>query len=162
MYRPGDLAMGKVSTDWKAIPLSRALDTCHIDIEFGGLTDGIALNIGNPHIVFIVDDIDAVDIEAIAPSIQQHDLFTEQVNVGVAQLVDSRHLRSKVYERGAGLTRACGSGACVAVYAALMRGLTDQRKMTVSMPAGDVTIEVSDNGVATMTGPVAYCFSGFL
>ena len=164
--RSGDLevscTMGRVSTDWRDIPLSRELDTCHVGVDFDGMTDGIALNIGNPHIVFFVDDVDAVDIETIAPSIQQHELFPNQVNVGIAQLVDSRRIRSKVYERGAGLTRACGSGACVAAYAALVRGLTDERKITVSMPAGEVTIEVGNDGVATMTGPVAFCFSGHL
>ena len=90
------------------------------------------------------------------------DRFPEQANVGIAQLVEPGHLRSKVYERGAGMTTACGSGACVAAYAALARGMTDERSMRVSMPAGDVTIDVDNDGVATMTGPVAYCFSGHL
>ncbi|MGI9261436.1 MAG: diaminopimelate epimerase, partial [Woeseiaceae bacterium] len=155
-------AMGRVSMDWKKIPLSRETDTHKIDADFGELTDGIALNIGNPHIVFFVDDIDAIDIEAIAPGIQQDPLFPEQINVGIAEFVAADHIRSKVYERGAGLTTACGSGACVAAYAALTRGLTDQKTIRVSMPAGDVSIDISDDGVATMTGPVAFCFSGYL
>jgi len=154
--------MGRVSTDWRTIPLSRELDTCHIDIDGCGLSDGIALNIGNPHIVFFVDDIDEVELRSIAPAIQQSDLFPEQVNVGVAQMLGPNHIRSKVFERGAGLTTACGSGACVAAYAALVRGLTDERSITVSMPAGDVSIDISDHGLATMTGPVAFCFSGYL
>jgi diaminopimelate epimerase len=159
----GDLevscAMGRVSMDWRKIPLSRELDTCHVD--FDGLSDGIALNIGNPHICFFVDDVDDVDLISIAPSIQQHELFPQQVNVGVAQLLGPDHLRSRVYERGAGLTRACGSGACVAAYAALARGLTDERSIRVSMPAGDVIVDIDDEGIATMTGPVAYCYSGY-
>lgn len=163
--RSGELqvscAMGQVSSDWQKIPLSQEKDTCHIDTEFGELKDGIALSIGNPHIVFFVDDVDAIDLRAIAPGIQQHALFPQQVNVGVAQLLADDHIRSRVYERGAGLTMACGSGACVAAYAALARGLTDRRRITVSMAAGDVTIDISDSGVATMTGPVAYCFSGY-
>ena len=164
--RSGDLetscVMGKVTMDWQSIPLSREIDTCHVDVDFGGLNDGIALNIGNPHIVYFVGDLDEVDLESIAPSIQQHSLFPEQVNVGLVEVVDSGHLRSKVYERGAGMTMACGSGACVAAYAALVRGLTEDRTFNVSMPAGDVTIDIDDDGIATMTGPVAYCFSGFL
>jgi len=164
--RTGELevacAMGQVSLDWRAVPLSREVDTCHVDLESGPLKDGIALNIGNPHIVYFVDDIDAVDIAAYAPAIQKDVLFPDEVNVGVAELVDSGRLRSKVYERGAGLTSACGSGACVAAYAALARGMTDERRMRVSMPAGEVTIDIDDDGVATMTGPVAYCFSGHL
>lgn len=164
--RTGELevacAMGRVSMDWRAVPLSREVDTCHVDIAAGPLSDGVALNIGNPHIVFFVDDVDAIDIEAHAPAIQRDPLFPDQVNVGVAALVDGGRLRSKVYERGAGLTAACGSGACVAAFAALARGLTDERHLKVSMAAGDVTIDIDDDGVATMTGPVAYSFSGYL
>jgi diaminopimelate epimerase len=154
--------MGAVSMDWQAIPLSREIDTLHVDCAAGPLDDGIALNIGNPHIVFFVDDIDAVDLEALAPGIQQDALFPEQVNVGIARLLAPDHLQSKVYERGAGLTTACGSGACVAACAALARGLTDERSIRVSMRAGEVIIDISEEGVATMTGPVAYCFSGFI
>jgi diaminopimelate epimerase len=155
-------AMGQVTMDWQTIPLSREVDTLHVDYSMGPLSDGVALNIGNPHIVFFVDDIDEIDIESIGPVVQQDELFPQQVNVGIAQVIDANHIRSKVYERGAGMTTACGSGACVAAYAALARELTDQRSIRVSMPAGDVTIDISDEGVATMTGPVAYCFSGFL
>lgn len=165
-WRTGDkevsCAMGRVTMDWQSIPLSREVDSLHVDFSAGLLNDGIALNIGNPHIVFFVDDIDEIDIESIGPIVQQDELFPQQVNVGIAQVVSADHIRSKVYERGAGLTTACGSGACVATYAALKRGLTEQRSVRVSMPAGDVTIDISDEGVATMTGPVAYCFSGFL
>ena len=163
--RTGDLevacTMGAVSMDWQAIPLSREVDTCHVDLGDGPLTDGVALTIGNPHIVFFVDSVDAVDLAALAPAIQQNELFPNGVNVGLAEVIDGAGLRSVVYERGAGLT-TCGSGACVAAYAALARGLTDERELTVSMPAGDVRIEISNDGVATMTGPVAYCFSGFI
>lgn len=153
-------AMGTVSMDWRAIPLAEQRDTCHLDIGAGPLRDAVALSIGNPHAVFFVGDIDAVDLEALAPPIQKLALFPAEVNVGIAQLVAADHLRSRVYERGAGLTMACGSGACVAAYAALARGLTDCRSMTVSMAAGDVTVDIDDSGMATMTGPVAYCFSG--
>ena len=164
--KTGDLEvsceMGRVNTGWRSIPLSRDVDTAHIDMSVGPLDDGIALNIGNPHIVFFVDDIDAVDLELFAPAVQRHGLFPEGVNVGVAELVSEDRLRSKVYERGAGLTAACGSGACVAAFGALARGMTDARRLTVSMRAGDVTIDISAEGVATMTGPVAFCFSGYL
>jgi diaminopimelate epimerase len=153
--------MGKVDMSWQKIPLSRDVDTCHVEID-GPLRDGVALNIGNPHIVFFVDDVDEVDIESIAPSIQKNQLFPNEVNVGLVQMISDNHLKSRVFERGAGLTTACGSGACVAVYAALLRGFTENRQVTVSMPAGDVTIYISEDGVATMTGPVAYCFSGYL
>ncbi len=155
-------AMGRVTMDWRKIPLAEERDTCHLDLSFGPLSDAVALAIGNPHVVFFVDDLDAVDIEAIAPQIQALPLFPNQVNVGVAQMMSEDGMRLTVYERGAGLTAACGSGACVAAYAALARGLTDCNKMTIEMPAGAVGIEITAAAMAIMTGPVAYCFSGYL
>ncbi len=154
--------MGQISMDWRKIPLSEERDTCHLQISDGALPDAVALNIGNPHVVFFVSDIDAVDLSEIAPPIQANALFPKQVNVGVAQMLGSARMRLVVYERGAGLTQACGSGACVAAYAALARGLTDRRRMTIEMPAGEVEIQISADGKATMTGPVEYCFSGYL
>ena len=153
--------MGRVSMDWRRIPLAEKRDTCHLDIRSGPLEDAVALNIGNPHVVFFVDDVDAIDLGKWAPAIQKLGLFPDEVNVGIAEIAADDHLRSRVYERGAGLTTACGSGACVAAYAALARGLTECRSMTVSMRAGDVTIDIDDAGAATMTGPVGCCFSGF-
>ena len=153
--------MGRVTMDWRRIPLAEARDTCHLDIRSGPLEDAVALNIGNPHVVFFVDDVDAIDLAEWAPPIQKLALFPDEVNVGIAELVAPDYLRSRVYERGAGLTMACGTGACVAAYAALARGLTESRSMTVSLRAGDVRIDIDDAGTATMTGPVAYCFSGY-
>lgn len=154
--------MGRIRTGWREIPLAEARDTAHLDIGNGALRDGVALNIGNPHVVFFVDDLDAVDVSALAPTIQNDPLFPEQVNVGVAQVLSAGRMRLAVYERGAGLTRACGSGACVAHFAALVRGLTDARRMTVELPGGELEIEILADGSAVMTGPVAFSFSGFL
>lgn len=153
--------MGRVSMNWEEVPLAEERDTCHLDIHYGSLEDAVALNVGNPHVVFFVDDPDSIDIVSLAPAIQKDALFPDQVNVGVAEIKSPDHMTLKVYERGAGLTTACGSGACAAVYAAQVRGLTDKKRMTVSMPAGDMSIEIRDDGNAVMTGPVAYCFSGF-
>jgi len=155
-------SMGRVSMQWQDVPLAEERDTHHVELPFAPLQDGVALSIGNPHVVFFVADHDAVDIEALAPGIQQLPLFPNQVNVGVAQMLAKDRMRLTVYERGAGLTTACGSGACVAVYAALARGLTNNRKMTVQMPAGPVGIEITDDDTAIMTGPVEFCFSGYL
>ena len=154
--------MGKVSMEWRDIPLAEERDTCHLELSFGPLSDGAALAIGNPHVVFFVDDLDAIDLAALAPKIQAHPLFPQQVNVGVAEMTAEDAMRLAVYERGAGLTTACGSGACVAAYAALVRGLTDRKTMLVEMPAGNVGIEIGGDGTAIMTGPVDYCFSGYL
>ncbi len=155
-------AMGRISMDWREIPLAEERDTCHMDLAFGPLSDAVALAIGNPHVVFFVDDLDDIDLAALAPEIQRHPLFPNEVNVGVAQMTADDRMRLNVYERGAGFTTACGSGACVAAYAALARGLTDSKTMTIEMPAGPVVIEITSDGTAIMTGPVAYCFSGYL
>lgn len=164
--RHGDLSvsaeMGRIGMDWRQIPLAEARDTCHLGIGNGPLRDPVALNIGNPHVVFFVDDLDAVDIESLAPAIQTDPLFPAQVNVGVAEMTGPHSLRLAVYERPGLLTTACGSGACVAVQAARARGLTTSRRMTVEMPAGAVEIEIRDDDTAVMTGPVAYAFSGTL
>lgn len=164
--RVGDLTvrcgMGQVSMDWAKIPLAEARDTCHVPVGNGPLEDAVALSIGNPHVVYFVDDVDSIDLPALAPAIQSNPLFPNGVNVGVARLVSDSFLELSVYERGAGLTTACGSGACVAVYAALARGLTDSRSMTVEMPAGAVKVDIDGQGRATMTGPVAHSFRGEL
>lgn len=154
--------MGRVSTEWRDIPLSRPADTLHLDYEAGPLKDPAAVNVGNPHLVFFVPEVDDIDLETLAPSIQQDPLFPEQVNVGVARLLSASRLELRVYERGAGLTMACGSGACAAVFAALARGLTDSRTMTVDLPGGSLEIEILPDGSANMTGPVAFSFSGYL
>lgn len=164
--REGDLqvscVMGKISMDWQKIPLSEERDTLHLDIESGVLNDPVALNIGNPHAVFFVDDLDKIDLERLAPSVQKNKLFPDEVNVGLAQMIDAENMRLVVYERGAGLTTACGSGACVAVFAAIARGLTRSHTMTVLMPAGPVSIQIRSDDIAVMAGPVDFCFTGHL
>ena len=164
--RAGDLlvscGMGQVSMDWRKVPLAEERDTLHLDLESGDLEDPVALSIGNPHVVFFVPELEAVDIPAVAPAIQADPLFPHSVNVGVAQMMSDELMRLVVYERGAGLTSACGSGACVAVFAARARGLTSEDRMTVEMPAGPVDIALASDGSAVMTGPVAYCFYGTL
>ena len=165
-HRVGDkrvsATMGKVSTDWQAVPLSEKRDTLHLGLVSGDLSDPVAVNVGNPHAVFFVDDLDAIDILADAPAIQKDDIFPNGVNVGVAQVLDPDKLRLKVYERGVGLTMACGSGACAAVFAAQQRGLLGSSPVDVELPGGIVTIEIRDDATAVMTGPVAYSFNGKL
>lgn len=154
--------MGRISMHWADIPLAEKRDTCHLDLRYGPLQDPVALSIANPHLVFFVDDVDLVELEKLAPAIQNDPLFPASVNVGIAQLLSDSRMRLRVYERGAGLTMACGSGACVAHFAALARGLTDSRKMSVHLPGGELDIEILADGSAVMTGPVAFCFSGYL
>jgi diaminopimelate epimerase len=154
--------MGKLRTAWQDIPLSRAMDTLHLDIGAGPLQDPVGMNIGNPHAVFFVDDLEAVDMQAYGPQLQIHPLFPEEANIGAAQLIDSKTLKLAVWERPGALTTACGTGACVAVGAAHRRGLTAQKQMTVIMPAGAVEIELREDDTVVMTGPVEVCYTGYL
>lgn len=156
------VGMGRIGTDWREIPLAEARDTCHLDIAAGPLRDPAALSVGNPHLVFFVDDVAAIDLAGLAPALQADPLFPEQVNVGVAQMLAPERLRLRVYERGAGITQACGSNACAAAFAAVWRGLTDARALAVELPGGELDIEILADGSAVMTGPVAFCFSGYL
>lgn len=154
--------MGRIGTEWREIPLAEPRDTCHLDYKAGPLRDPAAVSVGNPHLVFFVDDVAAVDLAGLAPAIQADPLFPEQVNVGVAQLLSPDRLRLRVYERGAGITQACGSNACAAAFAALWRGLTDARTIAVELPGGELEIGIRADGSAVMTGPVAFAFSGRL
>ncbi len=154
--------MGKVRTGWQDIPLAREMDTLHMQIGAGPLKDPVGMNIGNPHAVFFVADLDKVDLSKWGPQLQKHPIFPQEANIGAVQLVDSGTLKLSVWERPGALTMACGTGACVAVAAARRRGLTDANRMKVIMPAGSVEIELKRDNSVVMTGPVEICFTGYL
>lgn len=154
--------MGNISTHWQSIPLTRDVDTLDIPLTNGPLKNGVALNIGNPHIVFFVDDLDALDVAALARPIQNDPLFLRKVNVGVAQKMSNSLIRLSVFERPGILTKACGSGACVAARAAQLLGLTNKKEIVVDMLAGSVNVIVEESRNAILTGPVEFCFSGRL
>jgi diaminopimelate epimerase len=154
--------MGEIKTLWQDIPLSEELDTLHLNIGAGPLNDPVGMNIGNPHAVFFVDDVDAIDLSKYGKILQTHPLFPQQANIGVAQIINSETLKLSVWERPGTLTTACGTGACVAVAAARRRGLTDKKCMKVIMPAGSVQTELKDQNLAVMTGPVEICYAGYL
>jgi diaminopimelate epimerase len=154
--------MGKLRTAWQDIPLAREMDTLHLRIGSGPLQDPVGMNIGNPHAVFFVEDLDAIDMTVYGPELQKHLLFPEEANIGAAQLIDSKTLKLSVWERPGALTTACGTGACVAVGAAHRRGLTVEKQMTVIMPAGSVEIELQEDDFVVMTGPVEVCYAGYL
>ena len=154
--------MGKLRTGWQNIPLAREMDTLHLGIGAGPLQDPVGMNIGNPHAVFFVEELDSVDLAIWGPQLQKHPLFPQEANIGAAQLIDAKTLKLSVWERPGALTTACGTGACVAVAAAHRRGLTDVNRMTVIMPAGSVEIELKGDDSVVMTGPVETCFAGYL
>jgi diaminopimelate epimerase len=164
--RAGDkmvaVEMGRLRTDWQDIPLAHEMDTLHLGIGAGPFLDPVGMNIGNPHAVFFVDDLAAVDLATYGPQLQKHPLFPAEANIGAAQLIDSKTLKLSVWERPGAMTTACGTGACAAVGAAHRRGLTNEKRMTVIMPAGSVEIELKGNDSVVMTGPVEICYTGYL
>ncbi|MCB2082402.1 MAG: diaminopimelate epimerase [Rickettsiales bacterium] len=146
--------MGQARTEWQEIPLAEARDTLHLPVVSGPLEDGVGVSMGNPHAVFFVPDVASIALEQHGPVIQQQALFPQGVNVGVAQIENESRIRLRVYERGAGETRACGTGACAALVAAVRRGLTD-RKAEVVLLGGVLHIQWQPNGHVIMRGAVS-------
>ena len=146
--------MGSPLLRWEEIPIARAMATDKLDFEAGGLTEPGAVNMGNPHVVFFVNDVRAVPIETLGPKIERDPFFPQGVNVGFAEVRSPSELRLRVWERGVGLTKACGSGACAAVVAAHRQGRI-LRRANVLVDGGSLEIEwrVGDDRVL-MTGPI--------
>ena len=161
VLRPDRVAvdMGPARLDWCDIPLARPADTLHLDLAEGPVADPAAASMGNPHATFFVSDLASIPIETIGPRLEHHPLFPEQANIGFAQVLEPHRLRLRVWERGAGLTRACGSGACAALVNAHRRGLTGRVALVV-MDGGELAIEWLANGNVLMIGPVAIAFTG--
>jgi|SRR5271156_286012 len=151
--------MGPARTDWREIPLARAMDTDRVELTLGPLAAPTCTNIGNPHATFFVDDAEAVDLATLGPVLEHHPLFPQFANIGVATVLDRRSIRLRVWERGAGITRACGSGACAALVAAHRRELAG-RRAAVALDGGILDIAWREDGHVIMTGPVALSFEG--
>ena len=151
--------MGAPRFDWAAVPLAYAMDTLTLPLAWEVLENPGAVNVGNPHAVFFVADPGAVDLEILGPIIEHDPVFPERVNVGVASLPSRSRMTLRVWERGAGLTRACGTGAVAAVAVAQRRGLADAR-VTVTLPGGDLVIERTAGGHMLMSGPATIVFAG--
>jgi diaminopimelate epimerase len=161
---PGGLVtvdMGPARLEWHEIPLSRQFaDTAALDVSFddgqgGRLSRPGAVNVGNPHCVFVVDDVEVLDLAEIGPRIEHDPLFPERVNVSLAQIIAPDAVKLRVWERGVGLTEACGSAACATIVATARKGLTG-RHVTTSLPGGNLRIEWREaDGHILMTGPWA-------
>jgi diaminopimelate epimerase len=151
--------MGEPRLGWRDIPLARDCDTTHVPLARGPLNDPVATSMGNPHVTFFVPDLAAIDIARLGPALENDALFPERANIGVAQILSRAKLRLRVWERGAGLTPACGTGACAALVAAVRRGLTG-RKAEIVADGGTLEIEWRDDNRVIMTGPVAVSFTG--
>ena len=153
--------MGLARLDWREIPVREACDTKHMPVGIGPLQDPVGTNMGNPHATFFVDDAAAIPLGELGPKLEHDRFFPERVNIGVAQLLGEGRLRLRVWERGAGITLACGSGACAAVVAASRRGLI-HRNADVELEGGALTIEWLRDDHVLMTGGIALAFKGEL
>ena len=153
--------MGAPRLDWRDIPLARAMDTLHLDLVAGPLEDPVAVSMGNPHAVFFVSDAEAIDLATLGPMLEHAPLFPARANIEAAEVLDRTRIRLRVWERGAGLTRACGTGACAALVAAVRRGLTE-RRASVILDGGPLDVEWREGGHVMMAGPVATSFTGVL
>jgi len=153
--------MGEARLDWREIPLASACDTLHVPVTIGTLSDPACCSMGNPHATFFVADAQALELASLGPAVERHPMFPERVNVGIVQVLDRGRIRFRVWERGTGITLACGSGACAAVVNAARRGVAE-RCATVILDGGELEIEWLANSHVRMTGPVATSFTGEL
>lgn len=151
--------MGQPVFDWDAIPLAYAMDTLTMPVGWDMLESPAAVNVGNPHVIFFVPDCDVVPLDTLGPLIEHDPLFPQRVNVNVATIIDPGHIRLRVWERGTGLTQACGTGACATAVAAIRRGLA-KGPVAVDLPGGRLTIAWQPGGSILMHGPASTAFTG--
>jgi diaminopimelate epimerase len=157
--RTATVHMGFPNFEWDAIPLSYAMDTASLPVGWENLENPCAVNIGNPHLVFFTDDCFSIDLSTIGPKIENDPIFPEKINVNVATIVSRNLIRLRVWERGVGLTKACGTGACATAVAAMRRDLVD-RKVTVELPGGALEVRWPNNESVQMSGPACESFRG--
>jgi diaminopimelate epimerase len=150
--------MGEAHLDWRKIPLSKEVDTLNVPVN-PLLPTGVSVNLGNPHIVFFVPDAEKADVEHLGPKIENDALFPERANVEFASIIGKDTIRMRVWERGAGITLACGSGACATLVAAARRGLTG-RKANIVADGGTLIVTWLENNHVLLEGPTAHSFSG--
>ena len=150
--------MGEARFAWDEIPLAYPMDTAALPVGWEDLREPFAVNVGNPHVVFFVQDARAVELERIGPLIENDPLFPERINVNVASIEDGA-LRLRVWERGSGLTQACGTGACATAVAGVSRGLVAS-PVEVRLPGGVLNIAWGPGSTIAMSGPATLVFEG--
>lgn len=154
--------MGAPKWEWQDIPLAESRNTLHLGLAEGLLMDPVAVNMGNPHAVFFVKDLDFIKLADWGAKLERNPLFPERANISAAQVIREDYIKLRVWERGAGETQACGTAACATLVAAVRRGLTG-RKATIELPGGELFIdwkESAQGGHVLMTGPVAVVYAG--
>ena len=153
--------MGKPNLGWQQIPLACEEDTAHVRIKAGPLSDPVAVNMGNPHAVFFVEDAESIDLEKWGPQLETNPIFPERANISIASKMENGDFRLRVWERGVGITLACGSAACATMVAANLRGLAGG-SATLLLNGGPLDMHLSDDGHVHMGGPVATSYHGVL
>ena len=153
--------MGLVRLGWDEIPLRHEIDTLAIDLDCDDLPPAICVNVGNPHAVHIVDDAEKIDLAGIGAKLENHPIFPERANIEFISMMAKDTIRVRVWERGSGITRACGTGACAAAVAAC-RGNITGREVAVHLDGGVLKILWNDDNHVIMTGPAALSFEGRL
>lgn len=152
--------LGAPRLGWREVPLAHAADTLHLPLAEGSVADPAACSMGNPHATFFVEDIATTSVETLGPRFERDGLFPDRANIGFAQILGSARIRLRVWERGAGLTLACGSGACAALVNAARRGLSSRRAEMI-LDGGQLLIEWRESdGHVLMTGPAELSFTG--
>jgi len=151
--------MGAPRFGWDEIPLAYAMDTAVMPVGWGLLEGPSAVNVGNPHLVFFVEDAGSVPLDTLGPEIEHDPLFPERINVNVATIRARDHVLMRTWERGAGLTRACGTGACATFAGGRRRGLLDA-VVRLDLPGGRLTLAESADGHLLMSGPATHVFAG--
>jgi diaminopimelate epimerase len=154
-----EVDMGTPRLWWEEIPLAAAADTLHLNLAVGPVADPAACSMGNPHATYFVDDLQLLPIESIGPVLEKNRIFPERANIGFALVESRERIRLRVWERGAGLTLACGSGACAALVNAHRRGLTG-RRATVVADGGELVITWREDNHVLMRGPAVTVFTG--
>jgi len=157
--------MGTPKWEWRDVPLSESRNTLHLGLEEGLLSDPVGVSMGNPHAVFFVRDLAHIKMAEWGANLEHHPLFPERANISAVQIISPTQFKMQVWERGAGLTLACGSGACAAVVAAVRRGLSE-RQVAVALPGGTLNVDWqadasgATHGQVLMSGAVSYVFEG--
>jgi diaminopimelate epimerase len=149
---------GEPRFGWDEIPLAYPLDTARMPVAWEELTAPFAVRVGNPHVIFFVDDADSIDLARLGPLIENDPLFPERVNVSVASR-EAGAIRMRVWERGAGLTQACGTAACAAAVAAVSRGLAVS-PVELRLPGGSLSVDWAPGGTVRMSGAATFVFEG--
>lgn len=151
--------MGPARLGWADVPLAHDVDTLHLPLALGPVSDPAACSMGNPHATFFVPDVMALPVETLGAALETDRMFPQKANIGFAQILAPDRIRLRVWERAAGLTLACGSGACATMVNAARRGLTG-RRAAIEVDGGVLELEWRDDGHVLMTGPVATSFCG--